>query len=828
MIQDLRLAVRQLRRSSGFAAVAVLTLGLGIGAITAIYTVVQNVVLDPLPYPDAERLVRLKSPVPGMEAGSEWNLSAAQYFYFREHGRSFEEIGAFQRGVVNVQGPDGPERAATAMATSGTLRLVGARPLLGRSFGPEDDLPGGPEVVLLAEGFWQRQFGADPSVVGRTLSLDGTPHEVVGVLASGLRLPGEPGAPVDLERRDLWVPYRLNPAGPFFNSHVIPVIARLRPGVEVLEAQTEADRLTSRLPDAFPDVYSADFMEEFRFGSRVVPLKEYVVGDIGRHLWLVFGAVGLVLLVACANVANLFLARAEGRRAELAIRGALGAGRWKLARHFLAETLVLSVLGGLLGLVLGLLGVEWLLALAPSTFPRLDAVAPDVGVAGFALGTSLVVSLALAAFLVVRHGGHAGASALAEQSRSSTATRERQRLRSALVAAQVALALVLVVGAGLLVASFQRLRAVDPGVEAEAVLTARVHLPASRYPDNQARWRFMDAVRHRLEALPGVAAAGFSTSLPLTGGFGCFAQFFEDSEVAARLRDAEQTNCAGLVPTTPGWLEALGIPLYAGRTLTAADNERPETGAVVVSRAFAERFWPGEDPIGKGVRPHGQDPPYYRVVGVVGDVPATSLEEPPALAAYYPVVEIPEQPSWFFETNYLAVRSEAGSPLALLPAVRGAVHEVDPTVPLAEVEELQTIVDRSMSGLSFTMVLLGVSGAVALLLAAVGLYGVISYLVARRTPELGVRLALGARPGQVERFVVTGSLRMAALGLVAGTVAALLLSRLLRGMLFEISPTHPAAYAAAALTLGGVAALAAWLPARRAARLDPARVLREG
>ncbi len=828
MIHDLTLALRQLRRSPGFAAVAVLTLGLGIGAITAMFTVVRAVVLDPLPYPEAERLVRLKTPVPGMEAGAEWNLSAAQYFFFREHGRTFEELGAFQRTGVNVEGPDGPGRAEMVMATSGTLRLVGARPILGRLFGPEDDRPGGSDVALLSEGFWRRQFGGDSDVVGRTLNLNDTPYEVVGVLAAGVRLPGEPGAPAVLERRDVWVPYRLNPAGPFFNSHVIPVIARLRPGVDAFESQREVKRLTARLPEAFPEVYPPDFMEEFRFDTRVVPLKEYVVGDVGRHLWLVFGAVGLVLLVACANVANLFLARAEGRRSELAVRRALGAARWRLARHFLAETLVLSTAGGAVGLLLGLLGMRWLLALAPPTLPRLDAVAPDAGVGLFALGVALLVSMALAAFLVLRHGGAAGLTALSEQGRSGTASRERQRLRSGLVATQVALALVLIVGAGLLLSSFQRLRALDPGVDAEGVLTATVHLPAGRYPDNQTRWRFLDAVRQRLEATPGVTAAGFSSSLPLGGGFGCFSQFFEDPEVASRLREAEQTNCAGLVPTTPGWFEALGIPLRAGRTLSAVDHDRPETGAVVASRSFAERFWPGEDPIGKGVRPHGDGPPYYRVVGVVGDVPSSSLEEPPALAIYYPIVEIPEQPSWFFETMHLAVRAETGSPLALIPAARRAIQEVDPTIPLAEAEELRTIVDRSMSGLSFTMVLLGIAGVVALLLAAVGLYGVISYLVAHRTPELGVRLALGARPGQVERFMVAGALRMAALGLVVGTAAALLLSRFLRGMLYEVSPTHPVVYATAALVLGGVAALASWLPARRAGRLDPARVLREG
>ncbi|HEX2190756.1 MAG TPA: ABC transporter permease [Longimicrobiaceae bacterium] len=823
--RDLRVAVRALGRAPGFALVAVLTLALGIGASTAIYSVLHGIVLKPLPYPAADRLVRLKNPVPGVDPGAEWNLSSAQFFHYGR-ARSLAEIGAYQRGGANVQTEDGPQRARLAAATAATVRLLGARPAVGRLLDERDDRPGAEPVAVLAHGFWRSRFGGDPGVVGRTLELGGEPVLVVGVMAAGVELPPEPGAPADLPA-DVWVPLTLDPAGPFYNSHVIPMIARLAPGATPEEAEAELVRLTGRLPEAYPDVYSAEFLEKYGFRPRVYPLQEYVVGGVARSLWVLLGAVGLVLVIAWANVVNLLLVRTDARRRELAVRRALGADRGALARIFLAEGLILTGAAAAVGLILSLWGVPTLVALAPATIPRLEEVRVDGSTLGFAVAVSVAVTLALSALPALRADLGGGAGALGDGGRSATAGRERQRIRAGLVIAQVALALTLVVGAGLLVESFRSLRSVSPGVDPEGVLAVRLHPSHARYPDMDAWWRMQRAVVERLRAVPGVAAAGFSTELPFTDGFGCTVQGFEDPAVYARLGDAEGTTCAGQAPTSPGYFEALGIPTLAGRTLTEADHDHPHAGAVVVSRAFAERFWPGEDPIGKGVGPSGRtEPPFYRVVGVVGDVYASSVDQSPALAVYYPMVPIPETQRWWPDGVHLVVRAASGDAASLLPAVRRAVAEVDPTLPVTDVRQVRDLVDDSMSRTSFTMVLLAIAAAAALLLAAVGLYGVISYVVARRTQEIGLRLALGAHPAAVVRMVMGGSLRVVAAGLVVGVAVALTLTHLMRGLLYGVEPSSPPAFLASLAVLTAVAVLASWVPARRAARVDPMVALR--
>lgn len=825
MIQDLRYALRGLLRSPGFATAAVLTLALGMGASTAVFTLLKRVVLDGLPYPESGRLVRLKNQVPGVGPGEEWQMSTAQYFYFREHAKSLAEIGIYRAEGSNVAVGAEPQRAVAVFANAGMLRLLGARAAIGRLFGDADDVPGAPPSAVLSHGFWRRAFGGDRGVLGQTLRLNEQPYEIIGVLAPNTDLPQDRGSPV-APHTDVWVPMRLNPAGPFGNNHVYPTIARLAPGVTALETEAELARLTPELPAAFPQAYSEGFFKQYGFHTLAYPLKRYVVGSVARNLWILFGAVGLVLVIACANVANLFLVRAEGRRREIAIRTALGAGRGAIARYALAESLLLATGGGALALVVGSGSVGWLTRLAPPGVPRLDNLRLDGGVFLFALALLVAVGLALAAFPLLQYGRSGGATALTEGGRSSTVGRERQRVRGSLVITQVALALVLVVGAALLIRSFQRLRTADPGLDPEGVLTVSLFPPYQRYDNMLKVWQFYDAVLQRIRALPGVVAAGSSEELPFMGGYGCTVQGFEDPAVYQRIRGQGMTTCAGMSPTTPGYLEALGVPLLAGRGFTQADDDEPTRGAVIVSRAFAERFWPGEDPIGKGVKSAGTRPPFYHVVGVVGNVVSASLDQPPALAIYYPVVGIPPERWWFANAMHVVVRTALAHPAALLPAVRRAVAEVDPAIPLANAEDMQAIVDRSMSRLSFTMVLLGVAGGVALLLAAIGLYGTISYVVARRTSEIGVRIALGAEPAAVQRLVVGGSLRLAMIGLALGFIAALVLTRVLRGLLFGVAPTDPVAYVVAMALLSAVALLAGWLPARRAARVDPMVALR--
>jgi predicted permease len=828
MLQDLRYAMRTLAKSPGFTLVAVLTLALGIGASTAVYTALERVVLDPLPYPDAGRLVQVKSAVPAVGAGTEWDVSEGAWFFFGREARTIELLGAYRRGGANLVGPDGPERVRTAEVTAPTLRLLGARAALGRLIDEHDDVPGGARVAVVSYRFWQRRLGGNQSVIGTTIGIYEQPVQVIGVMAAGIDLPPVGGMPASMLDTDVWLPLRLNPAGPFWNAHTqFRTIARLKAGVTLEAAQAELAQLTARLAEAVPNAYTREGMQRSGFATRLYPLKMYVIGDVSRTLWILFGAIGVVLVIVYANVANLFLVRAEARRREVAIRTALGAGANAIARHFLAESLVLAVVGGALAMVLASWGMDALTLLAPDGVPRLQALQPDGSVVLFALGLVLLAAAALAALPALRARRAVRAGELVQSDRGPAIGRETQRVRSGLVIAQVALALVLVVGAGLLVESLRRLRAVDLGIRPHGVLTAQLYLPYPRYDSIPKMWRFYGAALERVRALPGVEAAGLTSSLPLGGGFGCTVQGFEDPAVRQRLVDAGGTSCAGQEPTSPGYFEAMGIPVIRGRSFRQEDLDHPERGSVVVSKAFAERFWPGENPIGKGVGPNGfTKQQFYRVVGVVGDVYAESPAGARGLAVYYPVLRIPGTAGWWPNPMTLVVKTRFDDPASLLPAVQTAIRDVDPSIPVAEVQAMETVVDRSMAQLSFAMLLLAIAASTALLLAAIGLYGVVSYVVARRTGEIGIRMALGAEPSQVARLVVGGSVKLALIGASFGVVAALGFTRVLRGLLYGVQPTQPLAYLIAALVLGTVAALAAYLPARRAARVDPMIALR--
>ncbi len=823
--RDLRTAVRGLARSPGYAAVAVVTLALGIGGSAALFTLLERVVLDPLPYPAADRLVRLQNQVPGVGPDEVWNASTAQYVYFTDHASSLDEVGVYRRFGGTLARASDVQRVGVATVTVSVLDLLGARASQGRILGPADDRPGAPTAVVLSHGFWQEALGADPSVVGSTLTLNDEPVQVVGVLAPGIDLPG--GA---LTPPDVWLPMRIDRGGYFGNNHVFPMIGRLAPGATPEGAGAEIGRLTARLPEAFPQAYSQAFFDRYGFRTEVLPLKDDVLGDMGRNLWILFGAVGLVLLIACANVANLFIVRMEGRRHELDIRTALGAGRAALWRHLLAEGLALSAAGAVLGLVVAFWGVPALVAAAPEGLPRMDHVAMGATTVLAAAALALLVGVALGAGPALAHSG--APAGVAAEGRSTTAGGERRRLRSALVVGQVALALTLVVASGLLVRTLAALHHTALGFDPEGVTVAEVYPSPARYADSQALWGFYAEVLTQVRALPGVAAAGFGEEVPVAGGYGCVVQLFEDASVYERIEDQGRTTCAGEERVTPGYFEALGMTVLEGRTFTDADNDDPTRGAAVVSRAFAERFWPGEDALGKGVSPPGNpDPPFYHVVGVVDDVPtATGSGRPPfsepAVAVYYPVVKIAGVERWWQPAPLNLVVKGGGAGLA--SALRRTVADVDAQAPLANLTDMETVVRGAMGRIAFVSLLLGVAAAVALLLAAVGLYGVIAYVAGRRTREIGMRMAMGARAGEVQRMIVGESLKLAALGLVVGAALALATTRVMAGLLVGVTPTDPVALAAAATLLAGVALLASWLPARRASRIDPAAALRAG
>ncbi|HUX32384.1 MAG TPA: ABC transporter permease [Gemmatimonadaceae bacterium] len=828
LLRGFRPTFRSLARSRTFTVTAILTLALGMGAATAIYTLLDRVVLAPLPYPSPDRLVRLKNPVPGVGRNTEWELSTAQYFYFTQHASTLARVGIYNLESGILVGADGraAQRVQVADVTATMFDLLGATAERGRMIDARDDTPGAPRVAVLSDGFWRRQYGGADAVIGSTVDLDGQPTQIVGVMAPGVELPAEPGQPVGLAS-DVWVPRQLNPAGPFYNSHVYPGVARLAPGATLALAQAELDRLTTQLPAQFPNVYSQQFITRYGFHTRVAPLKTYVIGATARYLWILFAAVGLVLAIACANVVNLLLVRLESRRRETAVRTALGASWWNLAADAFREGIVISAAGGALAVLIAFGGTHWLVSLAPPGLPRLDNLRMDGRVYLFALALAVTVAAVLALVPALQARGASTHELLGDGGRSTTAGVQRRRLRSALVVTQVALALVLVTSAGLLLRSFGNLRRVDPGVRPEGVFTVSLYLPPQQYDSAHKEWQFYSRFLANVRALPGVTSAGLSGDIPFQGGYGCTIQAFEDHAVYDRIKTANETTCAGQEPTTPGYFAAMGIPMLKGRAFTDADNTDPSRGAVIVSKAFADYFWPGENPLGKGVGPNGDGkPPFYRVVGVAGDVHSARVDEPPALAIYYPIV--PLKTGWAWDTwgMSLVVRTAKGTPMSYLPAVRRVVTELDPGVPLANAADMTTIVGRSMSQLTFTMTLLGIAGLTALLLAAVGLYGVISYIVARRTNELGVRLALGAQPAQVRGLVVRDALRLAVAGLALGVVAALATSRVLGGLLYGVAPWDPWVYAGAALALGAVALLAGWIPARRAAAVDPAVALR--
>jgi len=824
--RDLRFGLRALRRHPAFAIAAVLTLGIGMGTAGSIYTLLQRVVLDPLPYPGADRLVRIKNPVPGVEKGDEWNLSSAQFFHYRDRVPELASIAFYDAEGVNVALFGMPKRAQATIVTASMMNLLGARAVKGRLLDARDDATGAPSVAVLSYGFWRSAMGGDSTVVGKSILVDEEPVVVIGVMAPGIDVPPDRGQTIATPS-DVWLAARLSPAGPFFNHHVHRTIARLAPGADLAAAQRRIDRLQAGLPQAFPNAYSEKFFEHYGFHTVLYPLKQYVLGEMARNLWILFGAVSLVLFIAFANVASLLLARLETRRRELAVKGAIGARRGDIAREALAEGVVLASAGAILALLVSLGSTRWLVALSPPGIPRLDAVALDGNVLAFTLGLALVIAIALAVVPAAQHGGIPSLAALSEGGRSGTGVR-RQRLRGIMVVTQMALALMLVVGSGLLLRSLQRLRAVDPGIDPAGVVTLDWYLPYQRYDSLTKVWRFHDDVLRRIRAIPGVVAAGASEELPFVTGFGCTVQGFDEEVVFDRLKEAGLTTCAGQAPTTPGYFEALRIPLVAGRYLTDDDNLAPERGAVVVTRAFARRFWPGENPIGKGVNPNGRTkPPFYHVVGVVGDLHGTAVDEPAVMGIFYPIVAMPGGGRWYPSEMHVVVRTSHGDPLALVSTIRRAVNEVDPSIPIANAATMQTLVNRSMGRLSFTLLLLGIAGAVALALAAIGLYGLISYVVARRTSEIGVRIALGAQPGQVERLVVGGALRLAAFGLLIGLIGAAAVARVLGGLLYGVAPWDPVSYLAAVLVLGAVAGLAGWIPARRAARVDPIEALRE-
>ncbi|HEU4631609.1 MAG TPA: ABC transporter permease [Gemmatimonadaceae bacterium] len=824
MLPRVRHALRRLRRAPAFALAASLTLALGIGATTTVFGVVEGVLLRPLPYVEPARLVDLSHTL-DIAGIARVDQSDATYLEYRRANGVFTDVGAYRATAVNlgpIRGPGAggevePERVAAAVTTASTFAVLRVPPLRGRVFGEGDDRPGAAPVVLIGERLWERKYGADPGILGRRLEIDGVAREVVGIMPASFRFPASETA--------LWIPTAIDPARTESATFDLRAVARLRDGVSPAAATADLQRLLLRVPESFPGRLTVASIVQTHMRAVVRPLREVVVGDVGRVLWVLLGAVGAVLLVACANVANLFLVRAEGRQHELAMRRALGASRGALLADLLPEALLLAGAGGALGLALAVAGGQVLRSLHGTVdIPRLAEVGVDATVLAVAIAATALAALVVSAIPALRAGTTELSATLMEGGRSATAGRRRHRARQALVVAQVALALVLVAGAGLMARSFAKLRAVRPGFDAAHALTVRVALPAARYADSASAARFFVRALDAIAALPGVEAAGVVSKLPLDP------EARRDTALFVEDRPLEPGQLPGIhqvAYASPDYFRALGIPLLEGRVFDRPDPTRAPH-EVIVSRVVAERYWAGGHAVGRRVRlaPRGE---WYTVVGVAGDVRGTGLEEPPDETLYLPLVTAPGDAGstarWAPREVAVVVRGAAGPPTVGASVAR-VIRALDPAVPVYRAAPMSEVVARAGARTSLTLLLLGVASIVALALGAVGIYGVISYVVSLRTREIAVRLALGARPGEVHRMVSRQAMTTAAVGVGVGLAGALATTRSLGALLFGIAPTDPATLGAAALLLLAVAAAASWLPARRAAAMDPAQALR--
>jgi putative ABC transport system permease protein len=804
-------------RTPTFSVVAVLTLALGIGANTAIFSVVRGVLLKPLPFHDPDRLVGVWHTAPGLDIPN-LNMSPATYLIYREEGRVFEDIGIYSGGAVSVTGIGEPERVQVLFVSDRTLPLLRVNPVLGRTFNAEDDSPRSPHRALVSHAYWQRKFGSDSNVVGKQVVVDGQPREIIGVLPAGFRF---------LDRNpQLVLPYRFNRSELHVGGFNHLGVARLKPGVTIEQANADVARLIPLLPDRFPmpGGFTRKMFDELRMGPQVRPLSVDAIGDVGRVLWILLGTVGLVLLIACANVANLFLVRAEGRQQELAIHAALGASSKRVAWELLSESLTLGLLGGIVGLALAYAGIQLLVYYAPEGLPRINDITIDPLVLLFTLGVSIAAGLLFGLLPVLKFRTPHLAGALKEGGRLSSAGRERHRARNALVVVEIALAVVLLVGSGLMIRTFQAMRRVDPGFkQPEQVLTMRVSIPSNLIKDDEQVARTHEQIVRKIEQVPGVQSVGVSNSITMDGFDSNDPIFVEDfppqGEKLPPLRRFKWT--------AQNYFQTMGNPIVAGRELTWSDvfNRAP---VVLVSENFAREFW--KEPsaaLGRRIRQSPQNP-WRTIVGVVGNERDDGVVRPAASIVYWPILinDHWNNKSYAQRNLAYAIRTDrTGSP-TLLKEIQQAVWSVNANLPLSNVRTLVEIRAGSMAQTSFALVMLAIAAAVALTLGVVGIYGVIAYVAQQRTKEIGIRMALGAAARDVSGLFVRQGITLAAIGIVLGLGAAVWLTRTMSALLFGVSALDPATYAGVAIALGGTALLASYIPARRASRIDPAEALR--
>ncbi len=809
LIQDIRYGLRSFARNPGFTAIVVGTLALGIGANTAVFSVVNGVLLKPLPYEQPDRLVSVYTRfLP--ESGFDFNqfaLDPREFQDYREQSESMEEVGFYWSGSTTLTGiGDGAEELRTTAVSASVFRTLRVLPLLGRAFVDDDNAPNAPAVAILEYDFWQTRFGGDAAVVGRTIFLSRRPVEVVGVMPEGFAF----------GTRDLamWRPATIDPARPARQrqSHYGAGIARLAPGVTLKAAEAEMMTLMAGWREEFPDIHTGHFLI-------LLPLVEDVVGNITQPLLLLMGAVVFVLLIVCANVANLVLARGENRGTELAIRTAMGAGRARVAQQLVTEGVLLALAGGALGVLLAVQGVPFMLALGGTAIPRSSAVALDLPVLVFGAALTGLAGVLFGIIPAWRMGGTDLQSALKDGGRGSSDGGTRMTFRRLLVATEFALSVLLVIGAGLLVRSFGELLNVDPGFRTEGTLVARVSLPSQAYPDDEQVLSFYTSLLERVRALPGVTSAGTSTWLPLRGSS------VNDFEIEGR-EPRSQGDLAQngiFVAAGPSFFETMGMTLERGRLIDERDR-LGTTSVVLINEKLASEFWREEDPLGERIRMVGLGE-WATIVGIVGNVRGDGFAQDPDGAYFLAAAQTPATMGSARRTMWLTVRTDL-APLTLARPIEAIVSELDSNLPLTRIQTVTDLVNRSMAQPKFTMVLLGAFATLAMMLAAIGIYGVMSYSVARRNREIGIRIALGAAGQQVLRMVVREAMGPALIGLGIGAAAALGGTRMMSSLLYGVSPADPTTFGSVAVIFVGVALVSCAIPALRATRVDPMESMR--
>jgi putative ABC transport system permease protein len=814
---QLKQIARRLWRAPAFTVITLITLAAGVGANIAVFSVVEGVLLKPLPYPHPESLVGVWHTAPGLNL-DEVNMAPANYFIYREQNQVFEDVGIYQGDSVSVTGQGNPEQMQALDVTDGVLPILGLTPVLGRWFNRVDDTPSGPYTVMLSYAYWQSRFGSNRSIVGQTIRVDGKARQVIGVMPKQFRF-------LDWEQPALFLPLRLDRNKTTLGQFSYEGIARLRPGVTMQAANADVARMWPIVLKSFPAPpgFSVDLFNKARLGPNVRPLSRDVIGDVGQLLWVLMGSIGVVLLIACANVANLLLVRAEGRHQELAVCAALGASPWRIAKQFLLESAVLGVLGSALGLVLAWGALHLLIALGPASLPRLHDIGIDVNVLGFTLGVAMLCSLLFGSIPALRYAGTRVGTGLRE-SRTSSRGRERHRTRNTLVVIQVSLAFVLLICSGLMIRTFRALIRVDAGYDTGAkIQTVRLGIPEADVPKDDDVLRMQQAIAQKVAAIPGVESVSFGGSVPMDGNGWHDPVFAQDRSYAGNAMPPLREFVFG----APGFLKTLGIPFVAGRDFTW-DEAFQKLPVAMVSENFAREYWGSPiNALGKHIRVSTKDD-WREIVGVMRDVHYDGMGKDAPTVAYWPTLLSHFESGQFSVRRFVvfAIRTPRAGSESLMKDVRQAVWSVDANLPLTDIHTQDFYYEKSISRTSFTLVMLGIAAAIALLLGIVGLYGVIAYSASQRTREIGIRIALGAQRNSITAMFVRQGLVLAGCGIGCGLLLALAATRLIKSLLFHVSPGDPTTYVLACIALCAAATLASYIPSRRTLAVNPVEALR--